>query len=179
MKKIVELPAAKRSAGHSDYWIMRGDDMARTYRMLGALLARTDELIEAWGDVLNWSQPPSPGKLGIRWWKHSGKDKMREPVLVVWKRNKLEQFYPVALEVASWTRRVKRGGGFERHEAITREVVHYVAELMRVRALLKSVFAYNPALHDSVLRRHSDVIGFQAARRIDLSATLIASLKSA
>lgn len=171
------IPGAKRGKGHSEVWKMRGENMARIVIEIADLLSMIDELLEGWGDVLNWSQPPRPGKLGVRWWKHSGKSEMREPVLVVWNKNKLGRFYPIQIDAASWSRRVKKGGGFRHHEDITREVVHYVAELMRVRIVLKEALSYNPALNNVVLKRHGDVVGFQFSRKVEVVDLLKDSLQ--
>ena len=53
---------------------------------LGNLLSEVDELLLKSDEVLNYSQPPMDGKLGIRFWKRHRPDKL-EPVVVVWQKS--------------------------------------------------------------------------------------------
>ena len=61
---------------------------------LGNLLSEVDELLLKSDEVLNYSQPPMDGKLGIRFWKRHRPDKL-EPVVVVWqKSSRTGRFWP-------------------------------------------------------------------------------------
>lgn len=172
---------AKREAGHSELWYKRGAKLAQKVEWIAGMLVEIDELLEAWGDVLEVSQPPRSGKLGLRWWKLSGMSEMKEPVLVEWKRGKDRRFFPVRVEAKSFCRRVKRGGGFAVNEGVTREVAHYIVEALRMREMLKKVLM-KMMIEDfgrdgGALKRHADVIGFQSARAVELKEVLKAVRK--
>lgn len=51
--------------------------------LVGAV-ARTEGLLRLVDRTLRVSQPPVPGKIGVRWWKVQTWDTMRMPVLVTW-----------------------------------------------------------------------------------------------
>lgn len=161
---------AKRGTGHDELWIDRGRVLSRKIEWIAGILVEIDELLEAWGMVLEVSQPPVTGKLGLRWWKVSGKDEMREPVLVEWRIGRGGRFFPKKVEVNTFCRMVKRSGGFRVNAGVTREVAHYVVEMLRVREMLKVMLV--DRRDGGALKRHVDVIGFQSARAVELLKVL-------
>ena len=163
---------AKRDEGHNEIWHKRGEKLARKVEWIAGMLVEIDDLLDAWGGVLDVSQPLKSGKMGLRWWRLSGKSEMREPVLVEWKRGKDRRFFPVRVEPSSFCRRIKRGGGFAVNVEVTREVAHYVVEALRMRVMLRRILVEDFGRDGGALGRHADVIGFQSARAVELRGSL-------
>lgn len=161
----------KRDANHSALWLERGSKYARRIEWTAGLLVEIDDLLEAWRLVLERSQPPQNGKLGLRWWKMTGTDKMREPVLVEWKRGRDKRFFPVVVKPTLFCRKVKRMGGFALNEPVTREAAHYVVAVLKIRVALKAVL-YGGRSMESGLNHHADIIGFQVKRAVELSEAI-------
>jgi hypothetical protein len=51
-------------------------------------LSQLEQAIVRVDRLLRVSQPPKPGKLGVRWWVVNGRDRMRHPTLVRWSQMK-------------------------------------------------------------------------------------------
>ena len=100
------------------------------------MIDRVEVLLEDCGALLNVSQPPVSGKIGLRWWKLRGGEVEREPIVVVWKKGRAGRFYPEVVEVAGVLRRVKRGGGFALGCDVTRDVVRVMVLALRLRVRL-------------------------------------------
>lgn len=64
----------------------RRKGLVQAAERLTQLLERTERALVLTDRVLRISQPPIRGKIGIRWWRRSGKEADRFPVLVTWQK---------------------------------------------------------------------------------------------
>lgn len=81
-----DIKAQLEGAGHGNAAVL-----AEAARMGGLHLAgladavrQVEGLLQLVDRALRVSQPPVPGKIGVRWWRLRGRDAMRMPVLVTW-----------------------------------------------------------------------------------------------
>ncbi|WP_298128432.1 hypothetical protein [Ferrovum sp.] len=125
--------ASKREAGRSERLVERGNEICLGVMRLVEVLDRLEMLLEDCGALLNVSQPPVTGKIGLRWWKLRGGEVEREPIVVVWKKGKGGRFYPDVVDIAVVLRRVKRGGGFALGSDVTRDVVRVMVLALKMR----------------------------------------------
>ena len=138
--------AAKREPGSLDRLRERSLMIGRRLTELVDGIDRVDGLLEDCGALLNVSQPPVTGKIGLRWWKLRGGMKDREPVVVIWKRGQGGRFYPERIGIDGLARRVKTGGGFALGCDVTRDVVRVMVVGLRLREeLLKGLLAVEKA----------------------------------
>lgn len=70
----------RNTAAHAETARQGGDCFA----MLAGQLAEIENLLILIDRSLRVSQPPVPGKIGIRWWRTRSHDDLRWPVLVTW-----------------------------------------------------------------------------------------------
>ena len=66
--------------------LMERVDRSATPADLVSQMQRMERLLTLMDRLLRVSQPPKLGKIGLRWWKLSGHDATRTPVLVTWTR---------------------------------------------------------------------------------------------
>lgn len=130
------LLASKRVEGRGRRLVERGNEICGRVRRLIDVIERVELLLEECGALLNVSQPPVSGKIGLRWWKLRGGQEEREPVVVVWKKGRGGRFYPVVVRVSGVLRRVKRGGGFALGNDVTRDTVKVMVLALRMRGKL-------------------------------------------
>lgn len=113
-------------------------------RAAHGLIVQVDLLIDLAGHVLEITQPPMEGKLGLRWW--AGRDGKRTPTLVRWERGKSKRFKPIAIPVAGCERRVKTREAFEVGAGLTVYTMGIVAKLLKMReSLFKSQHNFDRA----------------------------------
>jgi len=136
---------------------------------LGNLLSEVDELLLQSDEVLNYSQPPMDGKLGIRFWKRHRPDKL-EPVVIVWqKSSRTGRFWPKQVN-GHLSKRVCRRGAFEVNAEVTAETLAIVDKLLAMRmSLAMLLYRTRQSVH-SLKTHHKPVLNFQRKRLAELRA---------
>ncbi len=121
-----------------------GADLRRQLDELFAMLRESEAAIDQAGDVLRISQPSRMiGKYGLRWWKRSGADRYREPVVVRWMLQKNGAMTPKpALRL-----KAKENGSFAVNSVETQACLDILAALIKRRADLKGrIFSLSKSL---------------------------------
>jgi hypothetical protein len=72
--------------GNRERFLTLAHEAARGAMAMADRLQAMEERLVLVDRMLRVSQPPKPGKLGVRWWRANGKDTYRRPVLVRWER---------------------------------------------------------------------------------------------
>ncbi len=137
---------------------------------IGNLLTEVDELLLKSDALLNYSQPPMAGKLGVRFWKRHRPDQA-EPVVVVWyQSSRTGRFWPKQVN-GHLTKRVCRRGAFEVNAEVTAETVAIVDKLLAMRKSL-AMLLYRTRQSVSSLKIHQKpVLEYQNKRLAELQAT--------
>lgn len=136
---------------------------------LGNLLSEVDELLLKSDEVLNYSQPPMDGKLGIRFWKRHRPDKL-EPVVVVWqKSSRTGRFWPKQVN-GHLSKRVCRRGAFEVNAEVTAETLAIVDKLLAMRKSLAMLLYRTRQSVISLKTQQKPVLNFQRKRLAELRA---------
>ncbi|QKE37442.1 hypothetical protein [Ferrovum myxofaciens] len=139
--------ASKREPGRRERLIERSLVMVRRVNELVEAIDQVEKMLEDCGALLNVSQPPISGKIGLRWWKMRGEQADREPVVVIWNRGRSRRFYPKRVEICGLGRKVKNGKGFALGGDITRDVVRVMVMGLKLRdGLLKSLMQLERAI---------------------------------
>ena len=137
---------------------------------VGNLLTEVDELLLRSDALLNYSQPPMAGKLGLRFWKRHRPDQA-EPVVVVWHQSpRTGRFWPKQVN-GHLTKRVCRRGAFEVNADVTAETVAIIDKLLMMRKSL-AMLLYRTRQSVSSLKMHQKpVLEYQRKRLTELQAT--------
>ena len=144
---------------------------------LGNLLSEVDELLLRSDEVLNYSQPPMDGKLGICFWKRHRPDKV-EPVVVAWhKSHRTGRFWPKQVN-GHLTKRVCRRGAFEVNAAATVETMDIVDKLLTMRKSLAMLLYRTRQSVSSLKTHHKPVLDYQRKRLAELQAVSEKNLDS-
>jgi len=144
---------------------------------LGNLLANVDELLLKSDAVLNYSQPPMDGKLGLRFWRRQRADKL-EPVVVVWHKSpRTGRFWPKQVN-GHLTKRVCRRGAFEVNADVTAETVAIVDKLLMMRKSLAMLLYRTRQSVNSLKIHQKPVLDFQRKRLTELQAASEQNLDS-
>lgn len=138
----------------------RLEERLQRVRTAHVLLVNVDLLIDLAGKILEISQPPMEGKLGLRWWaKHEGR---RTPTLVRWEKGKSKRFKPIAIPVAGCERRVKTREAFEPGAPLTLATMGILAKLLKMheslqksqlnveRSMIPQIEEFGPLLADQL-----------------------------
>lgn len=114
----------------------RQADFISRYSLLFRLLEQVDSTLFLIARLLNVSQPPSNGKIGIVWWKPNGGSVLRVPVFVLWRRHKgTGKMFPEVIK-RNVQRRQRVIGPFARNKTDTTKLLALAVELVAKRALL-------------------------------------------
>jgi hypothetical protein len=121
--------------GHFDDVAERVLGVMAQIKAMSRLAVELDTVLTEAGKALEISQPPLPGKLGVRWWQRWRGDP-RVPMIVEWKTGPNNRFFPKRIEHKLLTRRVKSSGDFELNWDATSELMGVVQECLKQRAAL-------------------------------------------
>jgi hypothetical protein len=102
--------------GNMDQFVCEGRNIAEGARQLVEVLERYERLLVLADQVLRVSQPPTPGKIGIRWWLLRGGDVLRVPVVVRWFKVRGGRWRGVKVEQIRRDRLIKEGAAALNHE---------------------------------------------------------------
>jgi hypothetical protein len=86
--------------------------------------------------ILNKSQPASPGKIEIRWWKNGGRpgrDNIAEPIVTMFSDGRK----PLKIKPTGLVGRASSSAGFKHNYDDTRLLLGYLEDLLSSRELLK------------------------------------------
>ena len=144
---------------------------------IGNLLAEVDELLLMSDGVLNYSQPPMDGKLGLRFWRRGRPDGRLEPVVVVWHKNRRGRFWPEQVK-GHLANRVRRRGAFELNAGVTVEAVAILDKLLKMRKGMAMLLYRTRQSVNSLKAQHRPVLDFQRKRLAELRATSETNLDS-
>ena len=147
---------------HFERLVREGIETGTRIEELGYMLSKVEGAIAEIGRLLNVSQPPVDGKIGIRWWCLS-RDKGRVPVFVEWKKNGKGRFYPVVIKAYVLLKQ-KKFGAFKVNEEATTELIRFGTELLKIRTSLMHSLANIRRMEVKLISSHKPTLEFQTAR---------------
>ncbi|MDD5708572.1 MAG: hypothetical protein PHR35_21850 [Kiritimatiellae bacterium] len=129
---------------------------------LGEQAARIDRTLVLIGQMLNISQPPRPGKMGIRWWITKGE---RHPVVVEWRLTKTRgHLWPARVDPSRMGLRAKENGTFAVCRMETTELLQMAQKLLAMRKSLRDGVARIRHTINGLRLAQEPVLNFQSRR---------------
>ena len=114
----------------------READFVSRYTLLFRLLEQIDSSLFLVARLLNVSQPPSNGKIGIVWWRSNGSSILRTPVFILWRRHRATgKMFPEIIK-QHVQRRQRVIGPFARNKDDTAKLLALAVDLVAKRELL-------------------------------------------
>jgi hypothetical protein len=164
-------------ADHRAWLAGIADEGRALFADLGNLLSEVDELLLKSDAVLNYSQPPMDGKLGLRFWRRQ-RAYRHEPVVVVWhKSTRTGRFWPEQVN-GHFVQRVCRRGAFEVNAEVTTETVAIVDKLLTMRKSLARLLYRTRQSVNSLKVHQKPVLDYQRRRLAELQASSEKNLDS-
>lgn len=152
----------ERIQAHRDWLAKLPQEGGALFVELYTLLSEIDELLVKSDEVLNYSQPPMDGKLGIRFWRRQRSDRL-EPIVVAWKKNQQGRFWPEQVH-GHLTKRVCLRGAFALNASVTAETIAIVDKLLEMRkSVTSSLFRIRQSVA-SLKMHQTPVLAYQRER---------------
>lgn len=118
-------------------------------RNIGVLikeLQETESALQYAAVLLRYSQPPVEGKVDIRWWKMRGGDRVREPVLVSWrkaKRGRMAGEIAVPKRIAAPSEEMKKLVNGPVAYAVAVEAANLIVRWKKLSGLLRGISGHH------------------------------------
>jgi hypothetical protein len=177
---MVEEQNGTTSHPGTDHFNARREEALQIGALLdevGHVSMSIDEKLALLGELLNQSQPPAAGKIGLRWWSRRGG---RMPVMVEWKRGRNGRLWPDPIDGTKWlTRMAKSRSTFAINHAQTVELLELAVKLLKMRHSLNDGLHRIKKTLQALQREQVPVLQWQGRRLKEIQTEIHTNLVEA